>query len=127
MLIRPFRSGAAAAAKSAAASDASPDSTIPAVATEEGENGEIVAKTTSFIQVSMKDETIETKETNATPSKQIPPLQLLKDPRYFLILPYMACHFGAFVTGIVYQPSWAALNGIDDDNVSETKVLHMLR
>ena len=43
---------------------------------------------------------------------------LLKDLRYLLILPYMACHFGALITGIVYHPSWALVNGIDQENVS---------
>lgn len=43
---------------------------------------------------------------------------LLKDPRYLIILPYMLFHFGALVTGIVYHPSWARLNGIGNDQVS---------
>ena len=44
---------------------------------------------------------------------------LLKDPRYLLILPYMGCHFGALITGIVYHHSWAKLNGVSVSNVRE--------
>jgi len=55
---------------------------------------------------------------NALPSFKSRLPHILTDPRYLIILPYMLCHFGALITGIVYHPSWAKLNGIDDNSVS---------
>ena len=60
------------------------------------------------------DEVILEEESESRIVKEKP---LLKDLRYLLILPYMACHFGALITGIVYHPSWARVNGIDRENV----------
>ena len=43
---------------------------------------------------------------------------LLKQIRYLLILPYMALHFGAMLSIVIYHPSWAKANGIDLGDVS---------
>ena len=46
------------------------------------------------------------------------PVSLLKQIRYLLILPYMALHFGAMLSIVIYHPSWAKANGVDLENVS---------